>query len=182
MKMILELYITFFRMGCIAFGGGYALLPIIQREIVENKKWAENDEIIDYFAVGQCTPGVIAVNVSTFIGYKKKGIVGSIISTLGFISPSIIIIAVIASFLAEFSHIKAVNNAFAGIRVCVCVLIFNAVLKIGKTGIKDKFTLLICLIVFAIAVATNISPIISVICSGAAGIIIKSIKKGEDIK
>ena len=182
MKMLIELYITFFKMGCIAFGGGYALLPIIQREIVENKKWATNEEVIDYFAVGQCTPGVIAVNVSTFIGYKNKGIIGSLVSTLGFISPSIVIIAVIASILSEFSHLAIVNNAFAGIRVCVCVLIFNAVIKIGKTGVKDSPTLIICLIVFFIAVATNVSPIISVICSAFAGIIIKSIKKGEDNK
>ena len=170
MRLLMDLFITFFKMGCIAFGGGYALLPIIQREIVENKGWATNEEVIDYFAVGQCTPGIISLNVSTFIGYKHKGIIGSICSTLGFIAPSI----------TEFSHLPVVNYAFAGIRVCVCVLIFNAVISIGKTGVIDKLTLIICLIVFGLAVFTNVSPILSVICAGLAGIIIKSVKKGED--
>lgn len=180
MRLLMDLFITFFKMGCIAFGGGYALLPIIQREIVENKGWATNEEVIDYFAVGQCTPGIISLNVSTFIGYKHKGIIGSICSTLGFIAPSIIIISIIATFIAEFSHLPVVNYAFAGIRVCVCVLIFNAVISIGKTGVIDKLTLIICLIVFGLAVFTNVSPILSVICAGLAGIIIKSVKKVED--
>ena len=175
MRVLFELYITFFHLGAIAFVGGYALLPIIQKEIVENHKWATNEEIVDYFAIGQCTPGVIAVNISTFIGYKKKGVLGGIISTLGFVTPSIIIITIISAFVSNFADMEIVKYAFAGIRVCVCVLIFNAVLKIGKSAIIDKITMFICIAVFILSEV--MSPILIIILSGLLGILIKKLEK-----
>ena len=119
MPLLLDLFCAFFRIGLFTFGGGYAMLPLLQREIVEKKKWATEEEMLDYFAVGQCTPGVIAVNTATFVGFKEKKLSGAIFATLGIVSPSLVIITVIAALLSNFAHIAAVQNAFAGIRVAV---------------------------------------------------------------
>jgi len=162
-------------MGAVCFGGGYALLPIIQRDIVEKYGYATSEEITDYFAIGQCTPGIISVNVSTFIGYKRKGIPGAIFATLGFITPSIIIIAILAAFISNFTDIPAVNHAFAGIRVCVCVLIINAVLKFRKTSVIDNVTALIFAIVFLVSAFADVSPVILVILAGVFGIVYNTI-------
>ena len=139
MRELWELFITFAKVGVMTFGGGYAMLPILQREVVENKGWATDEELTDYFAIGQCTPGVIAVNTATFIGQKKKGIVGGIFTTLGVVFPSVVIISLLAGVIEAFSHIVWVQHAFGGIRVCVCVLIFNAVVKLWKSAVKDKW-------------------------------------------
>ena len=111
MNLYLDLFLTFAKVGVCTFGGGYAMLPILQREVVENKGWATEEELTDYFAIGQCTPGVIAVNTATFIGYKYKGIIGGILTTLGVVFPSLIIITLIAAFLSNFAHIPAVQHA-----------------------------------------------------------------------
>ena len=137
LKTLIKLFVIFFRMGAVCFGGGYVLLPIIKREIVEKYGYATEDEVADYFAVGQCTPGVIAANVATFIGHKQKGILGGIVATLGFVAPSIIIIGIIAAFLQNFAESEIVKHAFAGIRICVCVLIINAVISFGIKAIVD---------------------------------------------
>ena len=132
MKIYLELLISFFKVGIMTFGGGYAMLPILQREIVDNKGWATEEELVDYFAIGQCTPGVIAVNTATFIGRKVKGIPGAIVATLSIVLPSLIIISALAGVIEAFSHIAWVQHAFGGIRICVSVLIGNAVVKLLK--------------------------------------------------
>ena len=175
MKKIIEMFIAFFKIGAFTFGGGYAMLPILQKEIVENKKWATNEEIMDYYAIGQCTPGVIALNTSTFIGYKLKGTIGGIIATLGFLTPSLIIIMIIAKFLSNFANIPLVIHAFAGIRVCVCILILNAVIKLSKSSIIDKPTVGIFIGVILFSLLTNLSPAIFVLITAVAGIIIKAI-------
>ena len=141
MKDLFELYITFAKIGSITFGGGYAMLPILQREIVENKKWESDEDLLDYFAVGQCTPGIIALNVSTFIGNKRKGTIGGIVASLGFITIPIALLLVISIFLNNFADYAIVKNAFAGVRVCVCVLILNAVERLWK---KSKGIAYIC--------------------------------------
>lgn len=171
MKTLLKLFMIFFKMGAVCFGGGYALLPIIKREVVEKYQYATEEEIADYFAIGQCTPGVIAANVATFVGHKVKGIAGGICATLGFIAPSIIIIAIIAAFLENFAEYSFVNHAFAGIRICVCVLIINAVISFGKKSVVDIITALICVAVFLLASFTSISPVILVIVCGMIGAI-----------
>ncbi len=162
-------------MGAVCFGGGYALLPIINRELVQKYKYATEEEIADYFAVGQCTPGVIAANVATFVGHKEKGILGGIFATLGFIAPSIIIISLIAAFLQNFAEYQIVNNAFSGIRICVCVLIINAVISFAKKSLVDIFTILICIGVFFVAAFIDISPALLVIICGFLGAVIKGI-------
>ena len=151
------------------------MLPIIQREVAENKKWASEEELMDYYAIGQCTPGVIAVNTATFIGNKKKGILGGIAATLGVVFPSLVIIVVIAAFISNFSSLPAVRNAFAGIRACVCVLIINAVVKLWKKAVVDKATLVVFILVFILSVFTSVSPVIYVIGAAVAGIVLKSI-------
>ena len=152
------------------FGGDYAMLPIIEREIVDKRHWAELDEIMDYYAVGQCTPGVIAVNTATFVGYKLAGVPGGIAATIGVVFPSLIIITAIASVLTAFAEVPAVKSAFAGIRVCVCVLIFNSVVKLYKKAIVDKATFALFVIVFILSVLLDVSPVVFVLICAAVGI------------
>ena len=134
MKELFNLFFVFARIGAFTFGGGYAMLPMIQKEIVESRKWASDEEIMNYYAVGQCTPGVIAVNTATFIGYKLRRIPGAIFATLGVIFPSVVIITIIAAFISNFTHIEAVPHALAGINVVVSVLVLNAVIGLWKKG------------------------------------------------
>ena len=166
-----ELYGAFFRVGAITFGGGYAMLPIMQREIVERKKWATEEELADYYAIGQCTPGAIAVNVATFIGRKYAGIVGGVVATLGVVSPSVVIICVIAALIHNFAEIGWVQDAMGGIRVCVCVFIFNAVVRLIKSAVTDKVTLGLYLVLFGAAVFFDFSPIYSVVLAGILGVV-----------
>ena len=170
--ILLKLFAAFVRVGVLTFGGGYAMIPMLEREIVDRHGWATNEELMDYYAVGQCTPGVIAVNTATFIGYKTAGNIGGVVATLGVIFPSFVIITVIAGIIQNFADIPAVKSAFAGIRVCVCVLIFNSVVKLWKGAVKDKAALVLCLGVFVLSVFFNISPILFVLFCAAAGILL----------
>ncbi len=174
-KIYLKLFAIFAKVGVMTFGGGYAMLPILQREVVEKQKWASEEELMDYFAIGQCTPGIIAVNTATFIGQKTKGIFGGIFATLGLVFPSLIIISLLAGVIEAFSHITFVQHAFGGIKVCVSVLIANAVIKLLKKAVIDKFTFVIFVAVAAAAFFTNLSPVIFVLIAAVVGIIIKNI-------
>lgn len=170
MKQLFDLFFTFVRIGGLTFGGGYAMLPMLQKEVVDKKKWASEEELMDYYAIGQCTPGVIAVNTATFIGYKISGISGAVSATLGIIFPSLIIITVIALFLQNFAHLSVVQHAFSGITVCVCVLILSAVIRLGKKSITDAAGLLIFLLVFILSITFDLSPVFLVIIAGFLGI------------
>ena len=176
MKELWILFITFAKVGIMTFGGGYAMLPILQREVVEKKGWVSDEELTDYFAVGQCTPGIIAVNTATFVGYKRRGVAGGIVATLGVALPSLVIITALAGVIDRFSDLAWVQHAFAGIRACVCVLIFNAVIKLGKSAIKDKWGVIIFLAVLACALFTNLSPVILVLAAAAAGILLQVLR------
>ena len=169
--ILLKLFAAFARVGVLTFGGGYAMIPMLEREIVERRGWATSEELMDYYAVGQCTPGVIAVNTATFVGYKTAGNLGGVVATLGVIFPSFVIITVIAGIIQNFADIPAVKSAFAGIRVCVCVLIFNSVVKLWKGAVKDKAALALCLLVFMLSVFFSISPIVFVVFCAAVGIL-----------
>lgn len=162
----------FFSIGICTFGGGYAMLSLLQRVIVEKYHWASEEELMDYYAIGQCTPGIIALNTSTFIGYKYKKLPGAIVATLGFLSPSLVIIVLIAAFLQNYASFPLVKHAFSGVRICVCALILDAVLKLGKKSITDKIGIAIFLIICALAVFTNMSTIALVVASGIAGYVI----------
>ena len=169
---LLSLFLSFAKVGVMTFGGGYAMIPILEREIVENRKWASSEELMDYYAVGQCTPGVIAVNTATFIGYRVAGPAGGVAATLGVVFPSVVIICLIAGILTNFADIPAVKSAFAAIRVCVCVLIFNAVVKLWKGAVKDKAGLVLFLIVFVLSLFFDISPVIFVLFCALAGLVL----------
>ena len=180
MKILWELFWTFAKMGVMTFGGGYAMLPILQREVVESKRWVTEEEIMDYYAIGQCTPGIIAVNTATFIGQKKQGIAGGIMATLGVVFPSVVIISVLAGLITNFSHLVWVQIAFAGIQVCVCVLIFNAVMKLLKKSVVDKRTAAIFAVVLVGSVFLRISPAWFVIAAAVTGILLKNLEvKGK---
>ena len=166
-----NLFVSFAKVGVLTFGGGYAMIPILEREIVDRQGWASSEELMDYYAVGQCTPGVIAVNTATFIGRKIAGIPGGIAATAGVVFPSVVIISVIAGILSNFADIPAVKSAFAGIRVCVCVLIFNAVVKLWKAAVPDKGALVLALLVFVLSLFLNLSPVVFVIFCAIAGIL-----------
>ena len=172
MKTLLQLFAAFARVGVMTFGGGYAMIPILEREIVDRHGWATSEELMDYYAVGQCTPGVIAVNTATFVGYSVAGVPGGIIATLGVVFPSLVIITVIAGILTNFADLPSVKSAFAAIRVCVCVLIFNAVMKLWKKAVPDKATLVLFLLVFLLSVFLDLSPIVFVVLCAVAGIVL----------
>ncbi|MCD8369194.1 MAG: chromate transporter [Clostridiales bacterium] len=174
MNKLADLFFTFARIGGLTFGGGYAMLPMLQREVVEKRGWATENELMDYYAIGQCTPGIIAVNTATFIGQQTAGIAGGIVATLGVAFPSLIIITLIAAFIQNFSDLAIVQNAFAGIRICVCVLIFNTVIKLWKKAVVDKATLVLFILILIGSVLTSVTPVIFVIFAGVVGVILKN--------
>ena len=157
MGIYIDLFLTFAKVGVCTFGGGYAMLPILQREVVEKKGWATDEELTDYFAVGQCTPGIIAVNTATFIGYKFRGVLGGVLATLGVVFPSIVIITAIAAFLSNFAEYPVVQHALAGINAAVVALIAASVLKLGKTTLKNGAAAAIFLCVLLLAAAGNLA-------------------------
>ena len=186
MNCYLDLFLTFSRVGVCTFGGGYAMLPVLQREVVEKKSWITEEELADCYAIGQCTPGIIAVNTATFVGFRQRGNSGGIIATLGVVFPSIVIIMIIAAFLQNFADIPAVNHAFAGVRACVCALIASSVLQLRKSTVVDKPTLLIFLVIFLLSIFSGsitaavpalsflVSPVVLVVVAGVCGLSIKA--------
>ena len=175
-KQLWVLFWTFAKMGVMTFGGGMAMLPILQREVVDSKGWATEEELTDYYAIGQCTPGIIAVNTATFIGQKYGGWAGGIVATLGVVFPSVVIISILAGLISNFADLSWVKDAFAGIQVCVCVLIFNAVLKLLKKSVVDKRTAVIFALVLLGGLFLKLSPVWFVVGSAAAGVILKNLE------
>ncbi|MDO4418001.1 MAG: chromate transporter [Eubacteriales bacterium] len=184
MNELLELYTAFFKIGAVNFGGGYAMLPLLERDLVQDRGWTTTEDLTDYFAIGQCTPGLIALNVATFIGCRRKGIAGAVSATVGFVSAPIVIILLIATFLQGFADLPIVQNAFAGIRVCVCVLIIQAVLRLWNKSVVDKTTLVLYLAVFLMTALSGVLPLavpaaVLVIISGILGVLIGGLRDGK---
>lgn len=182
MKELMNLFWSFCRIGGLTFGGGYAMLPMLQKEVVETHKWATEQELLDYYAVGQATPGVIAVNTATFIGYKEKGILGAIFATSGVVFPALIIIMSIAGFIDSFSDSNIVQHAFSGIRVAVGVLILNALVNLVKGSVKDILGIILFVATFIISIVFNISVVYIVVASALIGIISDFINRKRGIK
>ena len=193
LPIIADLFLTFARVGVMMFGGGYAMLPILQREVVEKKGWATEEQMADYYAIGQCTPGIIAVNSATFVGSSQAGIAGGVFATLGVISGPLVIILIIAAFLSGFMDAPAIAHAFNGVRACVTALILSSVVKLFKGAIKDWPTRIIYIIVLGLAAAGTLlstpanlavlwdvitSPVFLVLISGISGLIIRGVKGG----
>ncbi|MBR2829850.1 MAG: chromate transporter [Solobacterium sp.] len=175
---LLDLYLLFFRMGAVTFGGGYAMLPILRREIVQKRRWMTEEEIIDYYAVSQGLPGIISVNVGVFIGHKQHKVPGALAAAFGVVSPCIIIISLIYFLLSSFQDNLYVRHALNAISVCVAALILDAVLSMAKKGIKDIFGIILCLAVLYLSLFTDVSPILIIIASGILGVIVQSLKAG----
>ncbi len=176
MKELFTLFYTFAKIGLFTFGGGYAMLPLFEKELVDRHSWITNDELLDYFAIAQCTPGVIAVNTATFVGCKKRGVIGGICATLGVVFPSIIIITLIAMLVRGFAEIELVAHALAGIRIAVCALILSSVIKIGKKSLKNAMSWIIFGIVFLLASFTGIPTAFIVIAVGVFGLVFSLVK------
>ena len=176
MREYLKLFWAFIKVGGLTFGGGYAMLPILQRDIVEHYGWATDEEVMDYYAMAQCLPGIIMVNTSTFIGRHRKGTLGGLVAGFASALPSLVIITVIAAFLTRFAEYPVVQNAFAGIRACVVVLIANAIIKLWKSAMVDwKCLVIIFLPVFALSAFTGVSPILLVVAAALAGIAVAAV-------
>lgn len=180
MKEYLDLFITFAKIGGGTFGGGYAMLPMMQRELVEKRNWVTNEDLLNYYAVGQCTPGIIAVNTSTFVGYKRKGVIGAAFSTLGMVTPSLIIIMLIAAFLKNFADYPIIQNAFAGIRIAVCATVLVSICNLWKKSVKNRLDFIFCLVAFLLSAFTTISPVWIVLLAGMGGILIHRKKEDSD--
>lgn len=179
MKLLADLFWTFARIGVCTFGGGLAMLPILQREVVEKKGWATQAELTDYYAIGQCTPGIIAVNTATFVGHKYKGIPGGIVATLGLVFPSLVIIVIIAALLQNFAEIPAVIHAFNGVRACVVALIASSVIKLAKSTVVDLPSAAIFLVVLVCAALVGLSPVILVVVSGLVGLGLQTVRRRQ---
>ena len=182
MKQLWELYIIFARIGVCTFGGGLTMLPLLEAELINNKNWVTEDELMDYYAIGQCTPGIIAVNVATFVGHKRKGIIGGIAATLGMVTPSLIIIIIIAAFISSFAGDPIVQSAFSAVRVTVAVLILNTVIKMWKSSIKNKMGIVLAVLAMGLSFLLGISPIAIILIGGALGLLLPRSKKEVDKK
>lgn len=181
MKEYLELFFAFAKIGVMTFGGGAAMLPMLQRELLEKRQWVTEEELMDYYAIGQCTPGIIAVNTATFVGDKRKGTPGAVAATIGMVFPSLVIIVILASVISAVSDLSWVQHAFAGIRACVCVQILNAVIRLAKKSVVDVWTTVIFVAVFGVNVFLDLSPIWFVLLAAIAGIVIRVLQaKGKE--
>jgi len=175
-KTLLQLYWAFFKIGGLTFGGGLTMLPMLEHELIEKRDWITEDELLDCYAIGQCTPGIIAVNTATFVGYKKGGIAGGISGTLGMVSPSIIIITIVAMFLRNFMDNVWFAHALMGVRGVVCALLMNTVINLGKKSLKSVIAWIIAIIILVLALFTKIPTVVLVLMAASAGIIIDLIK------
>lgn len=172
-----ELYYTFLKIGGLTFGGGYAMLPMLQREVIDTHHWVTEQEVLDIYAIGQCTPGIIAVNTATMIGYRKRGILGAICATLGEVTPSLLLISILATVLLKVQDSLWVQRAFGGIRVAVCALITQSVLSLSKKSLIDLPTRIFYLATVAAMLMFSLSPLVVVPIAIIFGLLLRSIKR-----
>jgi len=186
MKEYLDIFVTFLKLGVMTFGGGYAMIPVVERELIKKKGWIPMEEVMDYYTVSQIIPGILAVNLSTFVGYKRKGVLGGVIAPIGFVLPGVTFILILALFIGNFADIPVVKHAFAGIRIAVGALILDTVIKLVAGVLKTAKALIIYIIVFALSVipagltplpSFMRSPVFLVIASGLVGFIIYLLNK-----
>jgi len=180
MKELLQLYWAFFRIGGLTFGGGLTMLPMLKYELVEQKKWVSEEQLLDCYAIGQCTPGIIAVNTATYVGYLRKGVIGGIFSTMGMISPSLVIITMIALCLRSFMDNVWLQHALMGVRGVVCALMFNTVISLAKKSLVSPACYVICILAFLTALLTGMPTVLIVIAAGISGVVIQ--KMGGKLK
>ena len=176
-----QLYVVFLKVGGLTFGGGYAMLPMLQREVITNNKWVTEEQLLDIYAIGQVTPGIIAINTASMIGYKKRGVLGSIVATLGEVTPSLVLITLLASILTQFQENTLVQHAFGGIRVAVSALIAQSILTLYKKSIVDIPTLLLCLVTVIGTLFLQLSPIVFVMVGIVFGLGVQHLKRRKSV-
>ena len=177
MKNLADLFLIFFKIGLFTFGGGYAMLPLLKDELVRKRRFLEDEELIDLYSIGQCTPGIIAVNVATFIGYKRFGVAGAIAATVGIIMPSLLIITLLAAVLEKYMHNRYVSYAFAGIRICVAALIADIVYGLWKKSVTNYTGAAIFVGALVLLGVCNLSAVWIVILAGVVALGLKELKK-----
>ncbi|MDR0316158.1 MAG: chromate transporter [Treponema sp.] len=177
MKECLDLLWTFIVIGATTFGGGYAMIPVLERELIKKRRWITMDEVLDYYTIAQITPGIIAVNTATFVGYRRKGILGGILATIGLVLPGVSLMIIISLFINRFAEYPVVQHAFTGIRIAVCSLILDAVLKLFKNIYKNYKSIIICVIAFALSAVFSASPVYIIAGAGIAGFLLFSPKQ-----
>ena len=182
LKDLFTIYFAFFKVGAFTFGGGLAMMPMLQKELIEKKQWLTEEELIDYYAVGQSTPGIIAVNVATFVGYKRAGILGGIFGTLGIISPSLIIIMILANLINSISDYPIVQKALTGINVAVAALLTSVIINFAKKTIKNVWNAIFMLISFLLIFALKVPSFIVILFGLTTGIILTFIHKKKETK
>ena len=167
---LMELFLVFFKIGAVTFGGGYAMLPMLERELAEKRSWTTKETMLDYYAIGQSTPGIIAVNVATFIGFNKAGVIGALVSTAGIVTPSIIIITIIARFIGNFSQIQWVQKSLAGINVAVAALLTKSVWDFSRKAVKNPWGLLLLLAAFVSMYFFGVGSVLVIVVSALLGV------------
>lgn len=180
--MLLNLFVTFFKIGLFTFGGGYAMIPLIEKEIIEEKKWISREELLEIISISQMTPGPIAINAATFVGKKLSGFFGSIMATLGVVAPSLIIITFIAMFFSKDFDNPIIQKVFIGLRAGITAMILISVKKLFNTGIKDKVSLIIFIVTLLILLSPYGNPIGLILFFGIGSIIFYIIFKEKFIK
>ncbi len=178
-SLLKDLYLSFVRIGGLTFGGGYAMMPMLQKEVVERHHWATEEEVLDAYAIAQCAPGVIAVNTATYVGYKQGGVMGGLAAALGVVTPSFIVILLVASLLNNFIELTVVQHALAGVRACVCALVLKTVLSMLRRNVKDLLSVLIFAGAFLAAAFTTVSPILPIILAALLGVLLMGKKEAS---
>ena len=169
MKEIFDLFLAFFIVGGTTFGGGYAILPVLEREFIKKRGWIIMDEVLDFYTIAQITPGIIAVNIATFIGYRRRGFIGGIIATIGFLIPGVSLMLLVSFFVNRFAEYTLVQHALAGIRLAVCALILDAIIRLFRGFFKNYKSVIICLISFILSALFSVSPVYIILGAGLAG-------------
>ena len=175
LKRFFDLYFTFVKIGTFTIGGGLAMMPMMQKELIDKKHWMTEEDLIDYYAVGQSTPGMIAVNVSTFVGYNQLGILGGIVATLGMVSPSIIIITILAGLINSIDEYPMVQKALRGINVAVAALFTSVIVKFVKKTIKKPLHVLLMLISFTLVYFFKVQSFWIILAAILCGVVITSV-------
>jgi chromate transporter len=181
-KEYLDLLLTFAKIGCFTFGGGYAMVPVVERELIRGKGWTSMEEVMDYYTVAQVTPGIIAVNLSTFIGYKRKGPLGGIISTLGFLLPGVSLMTIVSVFVVRFAEYPAVRHVFTGLRAAVGALVLDTVVKLLTGFFRDRKAVVIFIAALALSALCSASPVLIVAGAGIAGFFLYRRDGGKDAR
>lgn len=178
MKELIRLFCTFFRIGLFTFGGGLTMLPMLKYELIERRGWITEERLLECYAIGQCTPGIIAVNTATYVGYLRRGVAGGIVATLGMVAPSVAIITVVAAFLQSFMSSPILQHALMGIRGAVCALMLNTVYTLARKSLVSPASVVICAVAFLLALLTDIPTVLLIVLAGVAGVLIDRVKGG----